>query len=134
MVESRCERCGKHYEEIVRSALEAHRAGCELRTEVGVDDGLGGVQQADGFAAGWKSLTTREEEVLALLLTGQSTRGIADKLFISRHTVTFHVKKLMQKFAAPSRVALVARAAMQGRPPAEAVPERLTTPSGGPGL
>ncbi len=42
-------------------------------------------------------LSTREKEILALLVDGDSYKIIADKLFISYETVHSHVKKIYQK-------------------------------------
>lgn len=43
------------------------------------------------------TLSDRETEVLKLLVTGNSNREIADKLFISPHTVITHRKNISQK-------------------------------------
>ncbi|TDQ18216.1 LuxR family two component transcriptional regulator [Algoriphagus boseongensis] len=45
-------------------------------------------------------LTRREKEILALLHNGYSGPGIAEKLFLSLHTVETHRKNLMQKLNA----------------------------------
>lgn len=55
-------------------------------------------------------LTTREQEVLDLLVVGKSVRVIADELGRSPHTVHDHVKSLHRKLGASSRGELVARA------------------------
>lgn len=43
------------------------------------------------------SLTTRELDVLKLLVKGMSNKEISDKLFISTHTVISHRKNITQK-------------------------------------
>jgi DNA-binding CsgD family transcriptional regulator len=43
------------------------------------------------------TLSEREIEVLKLLVEGNSTKGIADKLFISTHTVITHRKNISHK-------------------------------------
>ncbi|MGE5429903.1 MAG: response regulator transcription factor [Syntrophomonadaceae bacterium] len=43
------------------------------------------------------TLSERETEVLKLLVTGNSNKEIADKLFISTHTVITHRKNISQK-------------------------------------
>jgi len=52
-------------------------------------------------------LTPREEKVLEHLHAGYSNREIAEKLFISEHTVKTHCRHLFKKFGVSSRVQLV---------------------------
>jgi DNA-binding NarL/FixJ family response regulator len=59
-------------------------------------------------------LTTRELEVLRLISGGLNNQAIADRLFISEHTVHRHVANTLSKLAVPSRSAAVARAAKLG--------------------
>ncbi len=56
-------------------------------------------------------LTTREREVLEVLVTGATNRAIADKLFISEKTVSVHVTNLLAKLRVTNRTeaAAVAR-------------------------
>lgn len=49
------------------------------------------------------SLTKREEEILALVISGQSNVQIQERLFISKNTVKFHLKNLYQKMGVHSR-------------------------------
>jgi DNA-binding CsgD family transcriptional regulator len=48
-------------------------------------------------------LSPRESEILALLKQGMSNVEIADRLFISRRTVEFHVRRLLVKLGARNR-------------------------------
>lgn len=48
-------------------------------------------------------LTKREREVFELLVTNQSTREIADSLFISEKTVRNHISNVMQKLGVKGR-------------------------------
>jgi non-specific serine/threonine protein kinase len=59
-------------------------------------------------------LTPREMDVLRLIAAGRSDREIAAALFVSRHTVANHVKRILAKLDVPSRAAAVAAAARQG--------------------
>lgn len=56
---------------------------------------------------GCLTLSTREREVLALLVTGCTDREIAARLHISPHTVKNHVTRLRKKVGAPNRTAAV---------------------------
>jgi DNA-binding CsgD family transcriptional regulator len=50
-------------------------------------------------------LTTREQEVLALVATGLTNRQIAETLFISPKTATLHVSNILSKLGVTNRVA-----------------------------
>lgn len=54
-----------------------------------------------------KSLSPREEEVVALLLQGKSNKQIALALHISGRTVEFHLKNIYAKYHVNSRVELI---------------------------
>lgn len=62
--------------------------------------------------AGQHGLSTREEQVVGLLLEGLSTRRIAEELSISPHTVRDHLKNLYRKTGVGSRGQLVHLAAV----------------------
>ncbi len=53
--------------------------------------------QQEESLAGKKTLTSRQREVLQLIAEGNSTKEIADKLFISIKTVETHRAQLMKK-------------------------------------
>jgi predicted ATPase/DNA-binding CsgD family transcriptional regulator len=61
-------------------------------------------------AAGMAGLTSREREVLRLLVDGRSDKEIAAALGISRRTASSHVATIRAKLDAPSRAAAVALA------------------------
>jgi DNA-binding NarL/FixJ family response regulator len=56
------------------------------------------------------SLSPREHEILALIVDGETAKGIADKLEVSIHTVDSHTRHLFKKLEVRSRAAAVARA------------------------
>lgn len=47
--------------------------------------------------AGTNELSPREEEVLALIAAGETTRSIADRLYLSEHTVKRHTSSTFRK-------------------------------------
>jgi len=49
------------------------------------------------------NLTNREKEILKLISDGLCNKDIADKLFLSLHTVKNHVKNIIQKLAVDDR-------------------------------
>jgi DNA-binding NarL/FixJ family response regulator len=57
-------------------------------------------------------LTERETEVLRLIVEGLTARQIATRLVLSPRTVENHVHRVLRKFGAPGRAALV-RAAIE---------------------
>jgi ATP/maltotriose-dependent transcriptional regulator MalT len=60
------------------------------------------------------TLSVRELEVLRLISIGLSNQAIAERLFISEHTVHRHVANTLTKLSVPSRSAAVAHAAKLG--------------------
>ena len=67
-----------------------------------------------GQAGPFEALTPREREVLGLLAEGRSNRGIAEGLGISEGTVKAHVKAILRKLGAESRVAAAVLAVERG--------------------
>jgi pimeloyl-ACP methyl ester carboxylesterase/DNA-binding CsgD family transcriptional regulator len=70
--------------------------------------------RAPGAPADPGDLTGRETEVLALIAAGLSDREIAERLFLSPHTVHRHVANVRTKLGLPTRAAAVAEAARRG--------------------
>jgi DNA-binding CsgD family transcriptional regulator len=101
-------------------------AGAEARTALAVFEDLGASRDADAAAAlmrdlGIKAartgpkntgrLTSREQEVLALLGEGLSNPEIAGRLFLSRKTVEHHVARILSKLGLRGRAEAAALAA-----------------------
>jgi DNA-binding NarL/FixJ family response regulator len=59
-------------------------------------------------------LTPREREVLQLVAGGATNREVAETLFVSRHTVNFHMKNILQKLHLRNRAQAVAYAVRTG--------------------
>ena len=60
------------------------------------------------------SLSTRETEVLELISEGMTNAQVADKLFLSAHTVTTHRKNIMSKLGVNNTAAMVMYAVKTG--------------------
>jgi DNA-binding NarL/FixJ family response regulator len=60
------------------------------------------------------ALTTREIDVLRQIAGGNRNRDIAEKLFISEHTVKIHIKHIMEKLGATDRTEAVAIGTRRG--------------------
>lgn len=61
---------------------------------------------------GWQSLTDTELRVAAIVAEGLTNAQVAERLFVSRHTVDFHLRQIFRKLAVRSRTEL-ARALME---------------------
>jgi DNA-binding NarL/FixJ family response regulator len=61
-----------------------------------------------------EALTPREREVLQLMAEGLPNRQIAARLYISPHTVKFHVASILAKLGAASRTEAVTLGARKG--------------------
>jgi DNA-binding NarL/FixJ family response regulator len=59
-----------------------------------------------GVSVGERSFTSREQEVLKMLVAGCSNKDIANPLGIAERTVKAHVAKLLQKVGVSNRVML----------------------------
>jgi len=65
-------------------------------------------------AATLPALSAREREVLEALIEGHSYKAIADKLFLSIHTVRFHLQNVYAKLHVNTRSEAVAKALKHG--------------------
>jgi DNA-binding CsgD family transcriptional regulator len=68
---------------------------------------------ADRPAFGWDSLTDTERRVADLVAQGLSNRQVANRVFLSTHTVAFHLRHIFWKLGITSRVQLARIAAEQ---------------------
>ncbi|GIH24417.1 hypothetical protein Aph01nite_27270 [Acrocarpospora phusangensis] len=57
-------------------------------------------------AAGWNSLTDTERAVAGLIAQGMTNRQAAARMFLSRHTVSTHLRRIFAKLDIASRVEL----------------------------
>ena len=98
---------------VLASALEAagrpERAAVETKAAHQALELLG-ARDARGGADSTGTLSPREVDILRLVAQGCSDAQIADRLFLSPHTVHRHVANLRRKLDASSRAAAVANA------------------------
>ena len=65
-------------------------------------------------AIGSSELTKREIEVLRLVAEGMNNQSIAERLFVSDHTVHRHLANILRKLSVSTRAAAVAQGARRG--------------------
>ena len=72
--------------------------------------------KATTTAAGPKQegLTSRELEILQMMVSGESNPEIAERLVVSRSTIKFHVSNILMKLGATTRTEAVAIALQKG--------------------
>ncbi len=66
--------------------------------------------------SGWESLTDAERRVAYSVAEGLSNPEVAAELFLSRHTVDFHLRQIYRKLNIRSRVALARTVLTAGAP------------------
>ena len=71
---------------------------------------------ADRPTFGWDSLTDTERRIADLVAQGLSNRQVASRVFLSPHTVAFHLRHVFWKLDISSRVHLARMAAEKGHP------------------
>jgi DNA-binding CsgD family transcriptional regulator len=77
--------------------------------------------RADRATFGWRSLTESESGVAALVVDGLTNREVANRLFVSPHTVDAHLRHIYRKLGIRSRVELTRVVAEHDARPMESV-------------
>jgi DNA-binding CsgD family transcriptional regulator len=80
-----------------------------------------------GPETGWDSLTDTERSISELVAQGLSNQAVANRKYVSVHTVAFHLRQVFRKLGISSRVELARIAVEQLGPPAEGLPAPLGT-------
>ena len=68
---------------------------------------------------GWESLTETEHRVVRLAAKGLTNRQIATRMYLSIHTIAFHLRRIYCKLDLTSRVQLATLATERARPGVE---------------
>lgn len=74
-------------------------------------------QSASRPVSGWQSLTDTERTASELVAQGLNNQQVADQMYISVHTVAFHLRQVFRKLAIGSRVELARIALQQAHQP-----------------
>lgn len=74
-------------------------------------------QSAGRPVSGWQSLTDIERAVSELVAQGLNNRQVADQMYISVHTVAFHMRQVFRKLGIGSRVELARIVLQQAHQP-----------------
>jgi DNA-binding NarL/FixJ family response regulator len=108
----------------VEAALEEAQRAVDLLSELhaelemsrakGLMESLSSAAPARSPAAPPAGLRVREVEVLRLVADGLNNQVIAERLFLSEHTVHRHVANILNKLSVSSRAAAVAQATRRG--------------------
>ncbi len=95
-------------EEIVQSLHQVMEGGAPINARIARSV----IEMFRTFKTGEKEygLSKREEEILDLLVKGLAKPQIAEKIFLSPHTIDFHVRNIYRKLQVHSRQGAVAKA------------------------
>ena len=81
-------------------------------------------QSAGRPVTGWHSLTDTERVASELVAQGLNNKQVADQMYISVHTVAFHMRQIFRKLNIGSRVELARIVLQQAQLPTDLVPAR----------
>ncbi|MGW7244550.1 response regulator transcription factor [Streptomyces sp. NPDC054804] len=72
------------------------------------------VRSSSAGPQGWGDLTESEQKLIPLVVEGRINRAVADRLYVSVHTVNTHMKHIFAKLGINSRVELTRLAIERG--------------------
>lgn len=94
--------------QIIESLKELHQGGAPMSRYI-AKKVINTFQVKSNNHHKLSELTERENEILHLISTGMIVKEIADKLFLSSHTVTKHLKNIYNKLHVNNRIEAVNR-------------------------
>ena len=89
--------------------------------------------RSDRPAFGWDSLTDTERRIVELVAQGLSNRQVASQMFLSVHTIAFHLRRVFCKLDVTSRVQLARLAAERAGQDVDGYPEPVGSGAANPG-
>jgi DNA-binding NarL/FixJ family response regulator len=102
-------------------AAQEMQASLECLTQLGADvearltrARMGASADISRHSTPVPEISPREREVLRCLAEGLTNRQIADRLFVSEHTIHRHITSILRKLDLPSRTAAAAHAVRAG--------------------
>jgi DNA-binding NarL/FixJ family response regulator len=98
---------------ILEAIKEVHAGGASMSSETALKV-LEAFRRLVPAKSDQNVLTRREEEILQELVKGNSYKSTADHLFISVHTVRFHIRSIYEKLHVHSKSEAVAKALKEG--------------------
>ncbi|MCE9515879.1 MAG: response regulator transcription factor [Mycobacterium sp.] len=103
-------------DELVRQLESVHAGGSAIDAGLAARSAETAARlQSDQFWPGARhGLTQRESEILSLVVTGASNRGIATKLIIGEETVKTHLSSIYRKLGVGDRTSAAATALREG--------------------
>ncbi|MET0805452.1 MAG: LuxR C-terminal-related transcriptional regulator [Acidimicrobiales bacterium] len=90
----------------VYQEVGAERDAARLRRRLRQVDSPRRRRRAEGPGSGWASLTDHEREVARLVAEGLTNAQVAAELYLSPHTVDFHLRQIYRKLNIRTRVQL----------------------------
>jgi DNA-binding CsgD family transcriptional regulator len=103
----RCSRPASRIERRKEAAVHEQSIDRSEATQLGrIVDGMTYVDIEPVDTTAWATLTKAERTLSALVAKGMTNRQVAERLFISRHTVDAHLRHIFLKLGINSRVGL----------------------------
>jgi len=96
-------------EQILSAVREVHQGGVPMSGEI-ARKVLGYFQDQETAAAQVENLSTRERQVLDLVVHGFSNKEIADRLSVTIEAIRWHLKRIYQKLHVHSRTSAALKA------------------------